>query len=350
MKNNVGLANEIITLYSAKMMDDGNYKAIIHLNKLRYDLYSNNDYSNQFKIYASKIKDNFDNYVVNNTSISSFKNDEDNEKKIYDLSTKIVDDIGTSETSIPTAVLIGGQQGSGKTEIVRKTIQDFYKKNKHIVLLDLDIYRVLYKNYLGILINNSDLYSTITNNSIGKLAEKLSSYVISKKYNFIFEGTMGKYPYTLDLLKKSTIKYNIIVKVMAVCREESILGIFERYIELKKATNIGRLTTIEDHDSRYFNLPKVINEIEKDNIEVEIYQRLNDSINMVYKTSSPNNKYENAEKSIIEARKKSYNDCVISLNTRIDNVIREFKNLNEYKKYNKVLNELKYMKKKPNSK
>lgn len=346
MKYNISIANEVINLYSAKQIAENKYDLVMSLNKMRYNLFKPEfDYSNQLKKYADIIKKDSVSYKYNSNKKLFTKITDSDEEEIYNLSTKMIDSVSCDQSDIPTAILIGGQPGSGKTEIVNKTIREFYKEDKTIVLLDLDIYRSLYKNYLSILINNSDLYSILTNNSIGRIAERLSNYVISKKCNFIFEGTMGKYPYTLELLKQSQAKYNIVVKVMAVCREESILGIFERYIKQKKATNIGRLTTIEDHDSRYSNLLNVVSAIERENIEIEVYQRLNNSVNMVYKTSMKNNKYNSAESAIIEAREDSYNDCIISFNKRVDDIVREFTILNEEKKYNNILKKLQQMKK-----
>ena len=340
MKNYISLINEVITLYSAKKMDEGDYDTILSLNKMRYDIYkSDNKCLDVIKDFIKDLN-KYSKYLNEN----NFFTDTYDEKEIYGLTIKMIDDVCNSDNDIPTAVFVGGQPGSGKSEIVNKTIKEFYEQDKKIVLLDLDIYRALYKNYFSLLVNSSNLYSNITNNAIGKLAEKLSEYVILKKYNFIFEGTMGKYPYTLELLKKSSEKYNVVVKIMAVCREESILSIFERYIESKKIINVGRLTTIDDHDVRYFNLLEVASIIENEGIEVEVYQRINSSIDMIYKSSNKN-KYKSVEHAIILARENSYNDCIVSFNNRIDNIFKEFKELGEIDKYKDELEKLKFMKK-----
>ena len=127
----------------------------------------------------------------------------------------------------PIAIFTGGQPGAGKSGIVLKTKKEFLEMNKNLIVFDLDMYRGLYKKSFEIARRYPDLYSEITGKSAGKIMERLSAEAIENGYNFILEGTMGKSVYTLDLLQKYKVDYDIVARLLAVSREESLLSIFD---------------------------------------------------------------------------------------------------------------------------
>ncbi len=176
--------------------------------------------------------------------------------------------------------------------------------NKDLIVFDLDMYRGLYKKSFEIARRYPDLYSEITGKSAGKIMERLSAEVIENGYNFILEGTMGKSVYTLDLLQKYKVDYDIVARLLAVSREESLLSIFERYIEMKKAMGIGRMTTIESHNKKYNNFLNIAGTLERRGVEV--FERSKDIVNpnMTYKTSGKNGRYNSVVEALIRGRKK----------------------------------------------
>lgn len=134
----------------------------------------------------------------------------------------------------PIAIFTGGQPGAGKTALLLRTKSKFEKLKKDVLLFDLDSYRNYSKNCEEIAINYPEHYSYVTGKIAGKIMERLSKKAIIEGYNFILEGTMGKSIYTLDMLQEMQADYNVIVKLIAVSQEESLLSIFERYINMKK--------------------------------------------------------------------------------------------------------------------
>ena len=242
----------------------------------------------------------------------------------------------------PTAIFTGGQPGAGKSSIILKTKQEFVKQNKDLIVFDLDIYRGFYKNSIEIAKKYPELYSEITGKASGRVMEMLSEEAIKKGYDFILEGTMGKSVYTLDVLKKYRDDYNIIARLMAVSKEESLLSIFERYIEMKKNMGIGRLTQIESHNKKYSNFTNVATTLETRGVEVEVHERSEDISNpkLIYKTSNKNNTYSSVLEAIIMGRSNSHKQCMLTAGKRLESIKKDLIQLSEQDKYIVEINKL----------
>lgn len=245
----------------------------------------------------------------------------------------------------PVAIFIGGQPGAGKTGLVLMTKQEYEKNGTDIISFDLDSYRPFYKNSEIIARDYPALYADITGKCAGKIMERLSEKAISEGYNFILEGTMGKSTYTLDLLKEKETNYKIIARLMATAKEESLLSIFERYIEMRNSMGIGRLTTVSSHNSKYENFPKVASTLESKGVEVEVYERSISANNianpiMIYKTSSKTNCCETVEAALQLGRKHSKKIC---LGNALDRLVSIRDDIEAYKDDEGLMIELKKM-------
>lgn len=242
----------------------------------------------------------------------------------------------------PIAIFTGGQPGVGKSGIILKTKREFLKKNDDLIVFDLDMYRGLHKKSFEIAKRYPDLYSEITGKTAGKIMERLSEEAIKNGYNFILEGTMGKSVYTLDLLQQYKADYDIVARLLAVSRIESLLSIFERYIEMKKAMGIGRLTTIESHDNKYNNFPNIAGTLETRGIEVEVYERSEYIGNpkMTYKTSSTNSIYNSVGEALIKGRNNSNRICIKNAIQRLESIKKDLQGFEEKDKYNNQIETL----------
>lgn len=336
---NVGLALEILSIYLAYLFEQNKLDEINKIKEIRKKIYNGDDNALEkvLKDYAETVKQNI---IQNKKSTKQEIRNVDNDfYNMYINSEKYLLDNNKKNTT-PTAIIIGGQQGSGKTGIVLKSVKEFNNRNKDVVILDLDAYRGFYKNCFELIASNPEAYAEITNKLVGKIMETLTNKIINNKFNFIFEGTLGNSAYTLDLLMNSKIKYNIIVKVLAVCREESLLSNFERYIETYKRIGLGRLTTIEKHDETYKNFTERFKNLEEKGILIEVYRR-GEKINhpvMIYQTCKSDNVYINAYEALIEGRKENYHECMNTVKDRLKQINN---NLTIFQRKEKTLNELK---------
>lgn len=234
----------------------------------------------------------------------------------------------------PIAIITGGQPGSGKSGIVVKSRLDFANDNKEAIILDVDTYRGLYKDSALLAREFPQFYSEITDPIVGKIMGKLADETMFKGYNFIFEGTMGNTK-MIDTIESSNKNYKIIARIIGVSRFESLLSIFERYIEMNKSMGFGRLTTIDAHDIRYNNFTQIASTLETRNIEVEVYKRSTEKKipTMVYKTSDDLCEYQSVMEALLGTREESYKACM-------ENAMERLKLINQEIKYNAVDNQI----------
>lgn len=264
------------------------------------------------------------------------KNEQDEVKKKYALTDKELEEMYFQAKSLiftgskpainrPEAIVTGGQPGAGKSAIVLKSKYDFAQEGRESIILDVDTYRGLYKNAVKIAQKYPELYSEITDGAVGKVMERLIDDAIAGGYNFIFEGTMGKSASILDKLQASKNNYGITVRLMAVSREESLLSIFERYLEMRKSMGMGRLTTIHAHDVRYTGLLEVSKTLEERGIETEVYERgiVQRIPKLTYKTSASKNIYSSVYEALINGRNESRRICMLDAKERLDSIISE---------------------------
>ncbi|MBQ8299622.1 MAG: zeta toxin family protein [Clostridia bacterium] len=232
----------------------------------------------------------------------------------------------------PTAILTGGQPGAGKTGIIMKTKQEFKQNGADIIVFDLDSYRPFYKDASVIASNYPELYAGITGKAAGKVMERLSEKAIREGYSFVMEGTMGKSTYTLDMLQDMNADFNIVTRLMAVSREESLLSIFERYLEMRKSLGFGRLTTVDSHNDKFDNFTNTALGLEQRGVKVEIYERSNDPSNIgdvrkTYETFGANNVYRTVREALEKGRLDSRRKCLANADKRLTSIrdeVREF--------------------------
>lgn len=239
----------------------------------------------------------------------------------YDAKELLFSNHTPSNNRSPIAILTGGQPGAGKSGIVIKSRLDFEKNGINPVILDGDSYRGLYPNAKKIATEQPDKYAEITDKATGEVMRRLIAYSIDSGYDFIREGTLNSAE-IVDQLLQSPKNYKVIIRLLATCREESILSCFERYILMKEKTGIGRFITIQSHDKRYEQFPKTAKEQEEKGVQIEVYERgitTNKPI-LLYSNILNNNIYANFEDALKSGRKHSYEQCKGNMFNRIASI------------------------------
>lgn len=241
----------------------------------------------------------------------------------------VLDNHHPSNDRCPIAILTGGQPGAGKSSLVIKSRQDFQKLEIDPVILDGDTYRGLYPNAKQIANEYPDKYADITDKATGEIMRLLIEDSILGGYDFIREGTLNSAE-IVDQLISSPKKYRIIIRLLATCREESILSCFERYILMKEKTGIGRFITLQSHDKRFIQFPKTAKEQEKKGIQIEVYERGND-VNtplLIYDNKKYNSNFSNFQMALEYGRKHSLEQCKNNILNRIDNIEKRLRKMN----------------------
>lgn len=253
--------------------------------------------------------------------------EEDFENMYKEVKETVIGDITAPEKQ-PMGILTGGQPGAGKSSIVIMSKIEFAKEQRNPIILDGDTYRGLYKNSIKLAKEHPELYSEITDSATGKIMGRLIEDTINGGYDFIREGTLNGAT-IVDQLIESEKNYKFIIRLMAVCREESLLCVFERYIAMQKLMGMGRFTTIKAHDKRYEQFPKTAREQMNKGVETEVYERTDDRKcpKIIYKSSSTTNEYASMEEAMSAGRKRSFVKCMQTAKERLIKINADMKEL-----------------------
>ena len=154
----------------------------------------------------------------------------------------------------PIGILLGGQPASGKTGLIRFLQRQH--SSKTFIIINGDELRSYHPRYEAIVEYYGLAAPEYTQQFSNALVEWLKAECIRLQYNFIIEGTMR----TLNVIEQtaqSLKRAGFICEghILAVAREDSLLGIFQRYEDDFRKTGLGRFSKIETHDEAYQQIP-----------------------------------------------------------------------------------------------
>ncbi|WP_461100961.1 zeta toxin family protein [Spirosoma koreense] len=154
----------------------------------------------------------------------------------------------------PLGVLLGGQPASGKTRL----FEYIQRANPKIDFTPIngDEYRQYHPRAQEIEEEYGQEAPKYTQAFSNTLVDYLKAECLRLRCNFIIEGTMRTYAVierTASELKKAGFQCE--AHVLAVAREDSLLGIFQRFEGDKQRTGVGRFSPIEVHDEAYRQIP-----------------------------------------------------------------------------------------------
>lgn len=98
----------------------------------------------------------------------------------------------------PTALVIGGQPGSGKSTLFGKIKKEKFEGN--IAQLDNDLFRKYHPHYSELFEKYQKDVGTYTNEFVSKIVDRLAEDLSNKGYNFSVESSF-KDPYTVTWLR-----------------------------------------------------------------------------------------------------------------------------------------------------
>lgn len=150
----------------------------------------------------------------------------------------------------PISIFMAGSPGAGKTEFSKNIIKLFEKDNNHqVIRIDGDDIRLLLPGYTG---NNSSLFQ----NAVSIIVEKIHDRVLSQKQNFIFDGTFSKYEKAADNIKRSLNKRRRVF-IFYVYQNPETAWRFTKKREEAEGRNIPKESFIE----QFFGAKDTVNRI-----------------------------------------------------------------------------------------
>ena len=259
-------------------------------------------YSEEYKKYFSK-----DNSGIN-PEFEKYRDFQEMYNKSFLLTFR--DTIEESTNRERLAVVLGGQAGAGKTNLVILTNKEATLQNRRYYLIDDDQYRKFYPRYDEIMAKCPEHSTILTAIGSGPVTPKIMKYASDNGFNFIFDGTM-KNNRILETAK-GWENYNITYKIMATSRMESLISMFERNAYLRQQ-GFGRPISVEVHDEMYYGLENTVRELEsEDESNIEVYMRGNGKTSFPVQIYSPKQKgiYQNAFEALRSGRERDKRRCI----------------------------------------
>jgi len=241
-------------------------------------------------------------------------------------------------------VVVGGQAGAGKTNLVLKKNKEFEEGS---IIINQDELREEFPEYLykGMIDNYDErtIY-LILRPYVNKLVEKIIDKSIENKYNVIFETAVSYaepiIEYTNNFKKEG---YETEISILVVDEIESRLSMLKRYSDLLEKDGIcRRASKMSENAHKIFN----------DNIKVlhskEIFDNVEIYIRNVKETEEPvkvySEKEDKKEELLIILETQEENSYKQNKNSFIDRYKKILRILEKYGEYDKIreLNHLMY--------
>lgn len=186
-----------------------------------------------------------------------------------------VDNIKIYQSERPIGVVLGGQPAAGKASLIRY-LRQTYNSAKFIVI-NGDEYRQFHPRAQKISETYGQDAPKYTQAFSNALVEHLKAECLRLGCNFIIEGTMRSF----EVIRKTAqqIKqagFSCEAHVLAVHRNDSLLGIFQRFEGDKQRTGIGRFSPVDVHDEAYRQIPVNLSRAQREGLfdRIAIYTRL----------------------------------------------------------------------------
>lgn len=173
----------------------------------------------------------------------------------------------------PIAIILGGQPGSGKSNLYSIARQRF---SNNIVELDCDAFRIFhpYHHQIKKFFEKDDAIKT--NPFIFKVVDLLIEELSTEKYNLIIESSLNSPNSALNIGRNLPPKgYKVELQIMATSKYISWQGTIDRYNEEVKKGGSPRAVSKEFHDEVVENICNSLDVVKKSGLmsNIIIYDR-----------------------------------------------------------------------------
>ena len=180
----------------------------------------------------------------------------------------------------PTAVVLGGQPGSGKTPMQKAAEREFSGQGGLAKIIGDDL-RSYLPHYKGLQRADDQTAAFYTDRDSGRLVEKAIADAAQRGVNVMVEGTMRNAETVAATLQQfREAGYTTDARALAVSPEMSALGIMQRYAAQKEARGVGRMTAPEAHQNALRGMLDTLDRIQDNRLadSLTIYRRGGEAI------------------------------------------------------------------------
>lgn len=178
-------------------------------------------------------------------------------KDTYKQIKKILLDSKNRE-NYPSAAIVGGQPGSGKS-VLSRYIQS---QDPNTIIIDGDAIRAYHPHLNELEKEYGTDYPKVTQPFVNKAVEQLIGELSKEKYNLIIEGTLRDINVPLKTARELEEKdYLVELYIVATSKEQSWQSTLDRGRELEEEGKMPRYVDKEHHDKVVNSLPTTVEEL-----------------------------------------------------------------------------------------
>lgn len=138
---------------------------------------------------------------------------------------------GMPAKKAPESILMGGGSASGKSVATKIIVTGFHHQEEEVVVIDPDEIKRQLPEYEQLKTHAPEQMADILHDESSDIAERLLGECISRKLNFIYDGTMKNLPKYQALIQRlKSNGYSISVVVVDIPLEEALKRAKDRYI------------------------------------------------------------------------------------------------------------------------
>lgn len=166
----------------------------------------------------------------------------------------------------PSAIVFGGQPGSGKSMAMLRAVQDLGGASA-VASISGDDFRGHHPMFAPLLASNDTLAAFYTDRDSGAWVEMAIEAAMQHRVPLVIEGTMrsaDKVAATLAALRKAG--YRTEARALAVPHALSWQAVLARYHTQRSERGWGRMTTPEAHQAAFDGLPVTLDRIEQERL------------------------------------------------------------------------------------
>lgn len=170
---------------------------------------------------------------------------------------------GKNKSCYPTAVIVAGQPGAGKTNLALLSSEHL----PDAVMLDIDDFRPFHPYYDKIITNDPDYFAPTTNKFISEMSAIVTEWLIQEEYDMILHKTFKGDAVIFDTVEPLKMAgYNVIVQSLAVHGIESKLSAMERSQFERSVFGHCRWINFDYHDLAHDNLGIISSTLENNEV------------------------------------------------------------------------------------
>ncbi|MDR1154036.1 MAG: zeta toxin family protein [Bacteroidales bacterium] len=175
----------------------------------------------------------------------------------------------------PVAIILGGQNASGKSTLGKKVWQE-YRVKGGIATIEGDALREYHPKFIRYNLENDKLMAAYTAIDSGRWTARLINDLAYSKYNMIVETTLRDRETVTGMVEKvSKTGYGVQAKVIVVSYDKSLLGSYLRYETVKQERGFGRFVYDHSLTSTYAGMPETLQALREQGIcsRIHLYTR-----------------------------------------------------------------------------